>query len=235
MTVPFAIGDELLASALNDLKMTFTLQKFTSAGTWIKPDGLSRLYVEVVGGGGSGGGVGATGVGQAAEGSGAGGGGYARKLLLASALASTETVDVGAGGAVSGAGGNGNTGGNSIFATGKAYAVTGNGGGGGIAMAATTLAAVNGAAGGSGAGGDVTFEGSDGGNGFVTGGIPVGFNNGGASFLSALAVRAVNVSASGKAGKQYGGGSTGAVNGASQAARASLAGASGIVIVWNCF
>ena len=237
MTDPFAIGDELLAQQLNDLKMTFTVQKFTASGTWIKPDGLSRLYVRVMGGGGTGGGGAATGVGQNANSGGGGGGGYAEKLLLASNLASTETVDIGAGGTPPAAGNNvGGTGGTSTFATGKGYAVSATGGvGGGGSPASPGQQIIAGGVGGAGAGGDFNFDGGPGGRGIILAGVVNQFmNNGGSSLWAPIVYPPIAVT-QGTAGKLYGGGSSGIIQIASSAALAPLAGGAGLVVVWNCF
>lgn len=237
MTTPFAIGDELLAEKLNDLKMTFTVQLFTASGTWIKPDGLSRLYVRGVGCGGGGGGVAATSGVQLASSGGGGGGGYFEKLFLASALANTESVDIGAAGLAGAAGANnGGTGGVVTFATGKAYVLTGNGGVGGTGGgAAGGFVNAIGGAGGTATGGDINLTGGVGGTGLVLSATAAYANNfGGASHLSEMAVPAVG-NTSGNVGLIYGGGASGALNGISQAARAGSAGALGLVIVWNCF
>lgn len=233
----FTIGEELLAEDLNGIATIFTVQVFTAAGTWIKPDGCTRVMTDVVGGGGSGGGCGATGAGQAACSGGGGAGGYARKLFLASALANSETVDVGAGGAAATAGNNtGNTGGISRFATGKAYVVTANGGVGGSGMAAATFSSVNGGSGGTATGGDINIPGDTGGVGTVeANGRAFFFAIGGRSQKSGIVWPAAAAASTGTAGKLYGGGSSGAVQGASGAAQASLAGAAGIVVVYNYF
>lgn len=234
----FAIGDELLAEELNDLKMTFTMQVFTASGTWVKPDGLSRLFVRVQGGGGTGGGTAATAAGQNANSAGGGGGGYAEKLLLASQLSNSETVDVGAGGTPPAAGNNvGGTGGISRFATGKSYVVTANGGVGGAGSPSSAGQQVLlGGVGGTASGGDFNIQGGQGGPGYIFAGTVNGFfNRGGSAFLSPGEVHAPIAVTQGTAGKLYGGGSTGAIQIASSAAQAPLAGAAGIVIVWNCF
>ena len=237
MTTPFAIGDELLAEKLNDLEMTFTVQVFPSTGTWIKPDGLSRLWVRVQGAGGGGGGVAATSAVQLASAGGGGGGGYAEKLFLASALANTETVDIGAAGLAGASGANpGGTGGTTNFATGKAYLVAAAGGiGGGGGVAAGGFLNSFGGGGGNASGGDININGGVGGTGLVLSTTAVYVNNpGGASRMSGSAP-SIGSSGSGTVGLAYGGGASGAFNNVSQGARPGAAGATGLVIVWNCF
>lgn len=94
------------------------VQTFTSSGTWTKPSGKTRTFVECWGGGGSGskGGVNPTG---------GGGGAYIFKWFTTSSLGATEAVTIGAGGAAVSANGNGNQGGNSSFGS----WLTGYGGG----------------------------------------------------------------------------------------------------------
>lgn len=217
----------------------FDRQVFTASGTWNKPARCKRVVVRVVGGGGSGGGAGTTGGGQAACAGGGGGGGYAEKLYLASALAGSEPVTVGAGGAAAAAGSNpGNQGATSDFANGKAYVVQATGGGGGVGMAATGGPfSANPGTGGVGSGGDLNVIGSQGGIGIVIGGASViPANYGGASIFGGLVSSSVNLSlTTGTPGKLYGGGSSGAYVGASQAQQASTAGAAGIVIVDNYY
>lgn len=79
---------------------------FTESGTWVKPDNLDYIEVEVVGGGGGGASGGAlVGVFETSVHSGGGGGGaYAKVKILASAIPGDCEVTVGAGGA-GGAGG----------------------------------------------------------------------------------------------------------------------------------
>jgi hypothetical protein len=214
----------------------FDVQKFTASGTWNKPDRCKRVEVEVIGGGGSGGGCAATGSSQSAISGGGGGGGYARKLFLASVLAASETVTIGAGGAAATAGNNpGNNGGISYFADGKAYAVSGSGGVGGGGSVAGSATETGGGAGGTAAGGDINITGDDGGPGSSIGGQGIKSNLGGGSVLGRQAQIQVNVNTNGTAGKLYGGGSSGASIGSNTAARASTAGAPGVVIVRSYF
>lgn len=231
----FAIGDELLAAELNGIATVFTIQVFSANGTWVKPDGCTRVMTDVIGGGGSGGGNPTTGAGQFACSGGGGGGGYARKLFLASALAASETIDVGGGGAAATAGSAGNAGGVSRFASGKAYVVTANGGAAGALGVAGTATGASGGAGGTATGGDINIQGDQGGYGAVEASRPFFFAIGGGTRLGPATWPPNNVLTNGAAGKIYGGGSSGAISGASEGTRGSTAGAAGAVIVYNFF
>lgn len=102
----------------------FTLQVFTTGGTYTRPAGLVAAEVWVVGGGGGGGGSTTT---NNRAGGGGGAGGVSMRALTATEVTASQTVTVGAagtGGTGSGLGGNG---GNSSFGT----LAVGNGGTGG--------------------------------------------------------------------------------------------------------
>ena len=139
------------------------VQIFTTSGTWTKPPGCSRVYMELVGGGGGAGAVGLNGSGHTG---GAGGAG------LSSSITGASVARGGGGGAAgdSGAGSGGTGGGGAGAVGGTATAGTANTGGGGGAGGG------NGANGGSGivivrmatsdysgtqSGGTVTTDGSD--------------------------------------------------------------------------
>jgi len=207
----------------------YTVEVYTSGGTFTKSGTDKFIIVEVVGGGGGGGGIdgAASGV---AESGGGGGGGYSFERILNSALAATETVTVGAGGG-GGAGSGfatGTSGGSSSFGS----LLSATGGSGGVGMNATTGSSVSaGGDGGTGTGGDINLVGGDGGNGRVLAGAPVELSWGGSTKYSQInrAEAAVGV---GRAGKIYGGGAAGSIT-ASNVDRAGGAGAAGIVIVYR--
>jgi hypothetical protein len=204
---------------------------FTSSGTWTKPAGLKAVEVEVVGGGGSGGGAQATGASAVAEAGAGGGGGFARKFILASALGNTETVTVGAAGAAASAGADGNGGGTSSFGA-HCSATGGAGGTAGTASSGNVIAA--GGSGGSGSGGNLNFSGSRGIIGKVVGGVLQLNNVSSTSFYSQTTYTTAS-NTNGTTPEGFGGGSSGARNASSQSARASTAGAPGIVIIKEYF
>jgi hypothetical protein len=182
--------------------------------------------------GGSGGAVEATGVGEHAEGGGGGEGEYAQISGNVADLPTSVTVTIGAGGAAATAGANnGNAGGTTTWAGASTVTVVG-GDGGNAGTAETTSVLSGGGNGGDGGTGtaDLRIPGCDGGNGRVIGGSMTKTGSGGGTTLSSVA-SSRTVSSTGEAGHAYGGGSAGASNGESQAARASLAAAAGAVIV----
>jgi hypothetical protein len=197
---------------------------FTANATYTPTTGTGFVLVTVVPGGGAGGGAAATGAAQQAEGSGGGSAGVVQSTI-ASGFSGLAIV-VGAGGvAVAGAaGGNGAA---SSFGT-----LTAGGGQGGQPGVLPDLGVVGGP-GGAATGGDLNMPGSRGWissmimNGGAAasgrgGNTPLGLGSGGEEQLA---------SAAGVTGYGYGAGGSGAINGASQAARAGGNGAPGVVIV----
>ncbi|MFA6169379.1 MAG: hypothetical protein WC772_01230 [Candidatus Margulisiibacteriota bacterium] len=167
------------------------IQVFTSGGTWVKPAGVSVVYVEIWGGGG-----GARNASNNQSGGGGGGGGYCAGLV---SVSGNVTVTVGSGGA------NGNpasAGGASSFA--GDITLTANGGSDGSTL---------GGAGGTATGGTINLTGatgvsgknSDGAGGGGGGGSPRG-GSGGAGGVGA---NAANPSVNGGEGTQPGGGGGG--------------------------
>lgn len=204
---------------------------YSSSGTWTKPAGAHRIFLECVGGGGAGGGAGAAAVSQWSFGDGGGGGEYRSGWFNASTFASTVAMTIGAGGTAStGAGGSG---GNTSFGT----HMTANGGGGGGVRTSSNSAnfSSNDAArvgGGGGSGGTLSVPGSVGGSGLgitSTTGIGQRGGDGGASFLGGSQVGKSD--SAGSAGRSYGGGGSGASRGGGGSAANGGAGAAGCIIV----
>jgi hypothetical protein len=206
-------------------------QVFTASGTWTRPAGAIRVFVQVQAAGGGSGGVASTTAGQASCAPGASGGEYAEGFFTPATTGATVAVTVGAGGTPGASGANaGGDGGNSQFGA-LITCIGGSGSAGGTASTATSIGAPNGGTGGS--GGDFRVAGGDGMNGQVVGGVPLKYNSGGYAFLGG-ARRASGVAATtttGFNGYPYGGGASGPANGASQSAVAGSTGAAGIVIV----
>jgi hypothetical protein len=199
----------------------------TSTQAYAKPAWLKFAIVKCVGGGGGGGGAALTGAGVFALGGGGGGGGYSQKKINAASLAASETITVGVGGLAGTAGANnGGNGGTTSF--GAIFSATGGAGGAGCPAAANTSAA--GGVGGEGIGGDINLDGRTPTPTRSYSGILFAYANAGSSFLSAEPSGNVYNQA-GNNGRLYGGGATGAVNVASQAARAGGVGGAGIVII----
>lgn len=188
---------------------------YATGATWVKPNGLKYVVVEVIGGGGGGGGS-AT----AQRGSGGGGGGgYSKKVIPATTLGATETVTVGGGGAGSGTG-TGTTGGTSSFGS----HASATGGSGGVNLG-------GGGVGGVGSSGNMNATG--------TGGMATGANiasalssggAGGGSFIGGGGAGVGNSGGGdvgGTAGGLYGGGGSGSTGGSNLGG----AGAAGSVFV----
>ncbi len=213
---------------------------YTVSSTWLKPDNLSYLEVECIGGGGGSGSAASTSSTQAAAGSGGGGGGYAKIRMLAALLPDSCAVTVGAGGtgATSGSD-NATAGGNSTFAGGSYGNIVGNGGGAGARQAASNgPTRTAGGSGGSASGGQLNISGSDGDDGFTVNayngtaqeGQAIGAG-GGASHMSPR-TGGRHSSGAGIAGKNYGGGAAGGFNANSQGAGVAGAdGDDGLIIV----
>jgi len=189
---------------------------FLSSGSFVAPQGVTRIKVTVTAGGGSGSGCRGTSTAQTVSGSGGGAGGTV--ITWINVIPGTSyPVVVGSGGnAVSGAV-NGNNGGNSSFnstalATGGLGGTAGGGGGNG----------------GSGSGADIVIAGGDGSDG--QSGDFIFSGNGGASIWGGGS-RAGN-GGPGRAALAYGSGGGGVYDSSmTGASRTSGAGAPGIVVI----
>lgn len=125
-------------------------QKFTASGSFLTPDGITRVRVRAIGGGGGSGGAGSaltSGGVTTQAGSGGGGAGLATDAVVSVTPGTTYTVTIGSGGtagvggAVNGnAGTNGGAGGRSSFQS----LVRADGGAGGSGSAANSVATVGG-------------------------------------------------------------------------------------------
>ena len=123
------------------------VETFTGNGTYTKPAGAVKIYVQIWGGGGSGGSF----TNNTGNAGGGGGGGYADKWFDAGDVGD-ETVTVGAGGVAVSGSGNGNVGSNTTFGS----LLTAFGGGRGGFAASGGNAGGGGGAGFIGPGGDAT-------------------------------------------------------------------------------
>lgn len=198
----------------------FSVQTFTSSGTFTIPAGITSVKVTVVGAGGGGGGSDA---GATFNGSGGGSGGSAIKWLSGLTPANTLTVTVGTGGIVTSgaAGGNGVA---SSVASGTQVitTITANGGNGGGSAAGVLIGGTGAAVG---TGGDLNLAGITAANAAP---IATMSNWGGQGAPSILGGGGSSAFAgAGVAGTAFGSGGSGAGGGA---ARAGGVGANGIVI-----
>lgn len=198
-------------------------------GNFAKPAGCTVMVVELVGGGGAGGGTNTTAAGESAAGGGGGGGGYSKKTYTGAALAALPAlipVVIGAG-AVSTNAATAPSGGATTFNGATQTAGGGLGGARGASGAGTITAA--GGDGGIGTGGDINSPGAVGGTGRTISGTVAFTGDGGVSILGAGG-RTTTVPAQ-CAGRQYGGGGGGLVQGAGNATAAGGDGAVGVCIV----
>jgi len=145
-----AISSKADSSGVTDVSGLFSVQIFTSSGTWTKPSGIKKVIVEVQGAGSSG----TDGQSSSTRSCSGGAGGYVKKLIDVSSI-SSATVTIGSGGAgVSGY--PSNAGGDSIWSDGT-NTLTGGGAG------AAGTGNYYGGAGGTATGGDLNIVGQHGG------------------------------------------------------------------------
>ena len=193
------------------------IQYFKTAGasTYIPTLGTTSVVVEVQAGGGAGGGAVATGAAQVSLGATGSSGSYARKRITSAF--SGVTVTVGAGGTPS-AGANGGNGGASSFGA----VVSAAGGIGGYAAAATGSSGnfniSSTSAPGLPSNGDLNLSGQ----------VTIA-----TAYIGGISIIPPPAPAPGPFGQTYGASGVGVSNGASASAIAGLAGASGIVVVYE--
>jgi len=95
---------------------SYKTQIFYQSGTWVKPMGISMIYITAIGGGGGGGGGQTSASGAAGTGGGGGGGGVIMTNMIISDLSwDALRITVGIGGSGGGANTDGTTGGDSII------------------------------------------------------------------------------------------------------------------------
>jgi len=211
-----AAGAPFIGYKLPSLRPGFaSMQVFTSSGTFVVPNGVSAVRVNVIGGGGSGG-YHAT---MPSGGGGAGGNTFG--IINNLNPGQTIAVTVGAGGAAPTAYGVGNAGGASSF--GSFMGAYGGGGGGGGTVA---YFANSGGAGGLSFGGQVNNTGSYGTDSIVV--ASRGGDGGGPGNGRGTSAAEAGISASGYGGGGGGGGST---TGANPSGSPGGAGGAGLVVI----
>lgn len=192
---------------------------------------LGGVISEIWGGGGGSGGCASTIASQAAVGGCGGAGGYSRKWIPADSLQDVETILVALGGTAGAAGANnGGNGGDTLFGS-HHSALGGAGGTGGAATGGSTL--VGGGDGGTASGGDWNVTGDDGDFGQIISLVPIRMMRGGGGpfFGGTGRVTGSGSGGNGNQGSLFGSGATGALNLASQSARAGAAGRIGLCLL----
>ena len=225
-------------SAIDELEVGYRYVDsvyFTSNGTFTKADypWLRAVRLKMVGGGGGGGGAAATGATTTCAASGGGAGVYGEVFITdIAALSSSITVTVGAGGGGGAAGANdGAAGGTTSFGA----SISVDGGPYGIGITAGTsprIRTANSASTGN-TGVDFSIPGNAGGPGWAIDGLFIP-GVGGENVFSArsnVTLGGASSSRDGPAGRDYGGGGSGAGNGFSRSGASGGNGADGIVVV----
>ena len=205
-------------------------QKFTASGTFTPTPGARLFRVRAQGGGGAGGGAQATSAGQLSLAGGGAAGGYSEGFFTLAQIGTSQVVVIGAGGTAATAGGTGGNGGSTTL--GSLLTVPGGlGASAGVAVASsTTIINVGGASGTTPTGGSiVNMKGQSGSSGFSLGSGTIS-GDGGHSVLG-TGGRGQGVGNNSLPGTGFGSGSSGAINAASQAARISVAGQDGVMLI----
>lgn len=227
---PIAVGDnDVRVPTANPTSLFLSLNAsaapitnvYSTGTTWVKPNRLNYIIVEVQGGGGGGGASSGNGTGAG----GGGGGGYGKKLIPASSLATGIGVIVGGGVAGS------TSGSNASFGT----FVSASGGALGTDVSGPSAGGAGGN-GGSASGGDVTIAGGVGGWGIgstVAGVYSLGGPGGGSQLGRGgqmVAIPDGGTGITGNPGANYGGGGAGGARDATSGGTGGT-GAQGLVIV----
>jgi hypothetical protein len=220
----------VLNLAQKGLSIINIVEIFTGTVSYTPSVYAKALFVEAVGGGGAGGGA-ATGSSSCSIGGGGGAGAYS-EILITSPKA-TYTVAVGAGGTAGSAGAAGNAGGDTTFDSPSVCTAKG-GNGGAVLAAGTSLVTQLGASGGLAASGvgDLKEGGCDGGWGVRLSASAAQSGEGGAAPIGGGKASGVNATlTAGNAGKNYGGGGSGAMT--ATTAQVGGVGAPGLLRIWE--
>lgn len=204
------------------------IQSFATPGsfTYTPTTGTFRAIIDIVSGGGAGGGAVATAGGQVSSGSGGGGGAYVRTFI---ASVTSQSITVGAGG-LGASGANGNPGGSTLFGG----VITAFGGSGGLVTGAGANVQINGGAGGLVSIGGTVINSTGRAGGPTWASTSQGMTgDGGSSLLGWGAISQTTSGVPGIAATGFGGGGSGAFNGASAAAKVGGNGAGGLIIVYE--
>ncbi len=203
-----------------------------TAATYTPPTGATRLRVRGVGPGGGGGGCATAGAAAAAA-EGGGSGAYFEKLISSPSASYTYTIGTGGGGGSAGnnAGSDGSAATSFTDGTLTLSAAAGKGGSGGGAAASYLLTGSLATGGVTASGGDINIPGTAGGLGFVGSATQANGGAGGASLLGASVRNAVNTSAAGVTGANYGSGGSGGQDVSNTSTRAGGNGAPGVIFV----
>lgn len=208
---------------------SITTQGFSSPGTftYTPTSGMRYCIVELWGAGGGGGGAKLTGVSEFSCGGGGGAGGYSRSVFSAATIGASQSVTVGAGG-IAVSGDVGGTGGTTSF--GALFSATGGVGGFSPAASMNTVYG-QGAAGGSGVGGDIDSSASFGSYGIVGSAVNYGGRGGNSPLGNGGEGSNNQTTGNGAGATGFAAGGGGGANLASQSATSGGAGSDGLISI----
>lgn len=200
------------------------IEVITSSRTYTVPEGVSKMFVEVIGGGGGGGFADTSGT-NWTGGGGGGGGGYAAKIIEVTP-GQIIPITVGTGGSATTT--NSSNGNSSSFG----QYISAEGGYRGFSSHSNMA---RGGSGGSGLGGDINIDGDGGGAGSARSSDSVSWGGqGGGTFYGGNTISATPISASSQRyqdGSLYGGGGSGGARGGTASITQGGQGADGVVII----